>query len=109
MSQPSVLNLSPEITMPDTLTTDLDLTGLNGAIAGKTKAATWVRDTARRHGVTFAETPVDAFAAAVSRLSDAGVQLDQTEQLLLALARAGIVTDAQRFALHAAYLRQSRT
>ena len=90
-----------EVTMPDTVATDTDLTGLDDAIAGKTKVASWIREVARRHGVSFAETPVDAFSAAVSRLSDAGV--------LLALFRADIVTDAQRFALHAAYLRQSRT
>lgn len=94
--------------MPDTITGDTETTGLDDAIAGKIKAAAWIRDAARRHAVTFTEAPVDTFAAAVSRLSDAGVQLDQTEQLLLALARAGVVTDPQRFALHAAYLRQSR-
>lgn len=86
-----------------------ELAGLDDAIAGRTTtAATWIRDQARRHGVTFAETPVDTFAAGVSRLSDAGVQLDETEQLLLALERAGIVSGTQSFALHAAYLRQSR-
>lgn len=85
-----------------------ELAGLDDAIVGKTTAATWIRDQARRHGVTFAETPVDTFAAGVSRLSDAGVQLDETEQLLLALERAGIVSGTQSFALHAAYLRQSR-
>lgn len=94
--------------MPDSITTDIDLAGLEDAITGKTKAASWFRDTVRRHGVAFTEAPVDTFAAAVSRLSDAGVRLDQTEELLLALARAGVVSDTQRFALHAAYLRQSR-
>lgn len=94
--------------MPDTIIGDIENAGLDDAIAGKIKAASWIRDAARRHAVTVTETPVDTFAAAVSRLSDAGVQLDQTEQLLLALARARVVTDPQRFALHAAYLRQSR-
>jgi len=86
-----------------------ELAGLDDAIAGKTVAATWIHDAARRYGVTFAEAPVDTFANAVSRLSDADVQLDETEQLLLALARAGVVSGTQSFALHAAYLRQSRT
>lgn len=94
--------------MPDSITTDTDLAGLDEAMAGTTKASSWIRDTARRHGVTFTQAPVDTFATAVSRLSDAGVQLDEIEQLLLALARAGVVNDTQRFALHAAYLRQSR-
>lgn len=94
--------------MPDSMITDTDLAGLDDVIAGKTKAASWIRHTARRHGVTFTEAPVDTFAVAVSRLSDAGIRLDHTEQLLLALARAGIVSDTHRFALHAAYLPQSR-
>lgn len=85
-----------------------ELVGLADAMAGTTNAASWIRDMARHHGVTFAQAPVDTFATAVSCLSDAGVQLDEIEQLLLALTRAGVVSDAQRFALHATYLRQSR-
>ena len=39
-------------------------------------------------------------------LSDAEVTFDRTERLLLGLARADLITDEQRFALHAAYLHQ---
>lgn len=94
--------------MPDTIITDIDLAGLNDAIEGRANAAVWIRDTARRRDVSASETAADTFAAAVSRLSDAGVRLDHTEQLLLAIERAGIVNEKQGFALHAAYLRQRR-
>ena len=58
------------------------------------------------HGITAAPAPIDAFADAAARLSDAEVTFDHIERLLLGLARANLVTDEQRFALHAAYLHQ---
>lgn len=61
---------------------------------------------AQDHNVRHAEAPIDVFATAASRLSDLGVTLDDIELLLLALARNGVVTGRQRFALHAACLRQ---
>ena len=61
---------------------------------------------AQAHGITAAPEPVDAFADAAARLCDAEVIFDHTERLLIGLARAGLVADEQRFALHAAYLRQ---
>lgn len=94
--------------MSPTMITNPDAFGLEDAITGKTKAARWIHDTARQHGVSYTDLPLDRFAAAVSRLSDADVQFDQTEELLLALARAGIVSSTQSFGLHAAYLRQRR-
>lgn len=77
-------------------------------IAGGIDVAAWVRATARHHGITFNAGPVDAFANAVSRLSDSGVTLDRVEEELLAIERAGIVTGRQGVLLHAAYLRQKR-
>ena len=53
-----------------------------------------------------APAPIDGFADAAARLSDAEVTFDYIERLLLGLARANLVTDEQRFALHAAYLHQ---
>lgn len=79
---------------------------LADAIDGRTNVAAWIRITAQQAGVTAEPQPIDTFANAVSRLSDAGVQLDNTEQLLLALDRAGIVTGTNAVRLHAAYLRQ---
>jgi hypothetical protein len=61
---------------------------------------------ARQHGVAYEPTPDDAFAADVSRLSDAEVVPDAVEDLLQALTRANVITHGQRLALHAIYLRE---
>lgn len=71
-----------------------------------TPAAETIISLARQHGVAYEPTPEDAFAADVSRLSDAEVVPDAIEDLLQALTRAGIITHSQRFALHATYLRE---
>ncbi len=69
-------------------------------------AAAAISTMAWTHGITAAPAPIDAFADAAARLSDAEVTFDHIERLLLGLARANLVTDEQRFALHAAYLHQ---
>ncbi len=79
---------------------------LADALDGRTDITAWIRATAQQAGVTAAVQRIDVFANAISRLSDAGVQLDGIEQLLLALDRAGIVTGRDAVRLHAAYLRQ---
>ena len=90
--------------MPDaTGMADPMAAGIDQAIAGRVDVGVWIRKAAQDHNVRHTEAPIDVFATAASRLSDAGVALDDIELLLLALARNGIVTDQQRFALHAAY------
>ncbi len=64
---------------------------------------------ARTHGITAERYPIDDFADAVSRLSDAEITLDPIERLLVKLRRVGVLNDRERFALHAAYLRESGT
>ena len=64
---------------------------------------------ARTHGITAERHPIDDFADAVSRLSDAEVTLDPIERLLVNLRRAGFLDGRECFALHAAYLRESET
>lgn len=78
------------------------------ATARTASAAETIRALARRHGVAYEPAPVDAFAADMSRLSNAEVVPDSVEDLLQALTRAGVITHAQRFALHATYLREQR-
>jgi hypothetical protein len=60
------------------------------------------------HGVTGKRQPIDDFVDAAARLSDAEVGFDHTERLLVELTRRGVISDEERFALHAAYLHQSR-
>jgi hypothetical protein len=81
--------------------------GIEQAVASRVDVGAWIHRVAQEHGVRHTEGPIDIFAGAASRLSDAGVALDNIELLLLALACHGIVTDQQHFALHAAYLRQT--
>ena len=79
-----------------------------GASANTISAAQTIRALAQRHGVVYQPTPFDTFAGDVSRLSDAEVVPDEVEDLLQALTRAGAITHAERFALHAAYLREQQ-
>ena len=69
-------------------------------------AAVTITTLASTHGITAAPEPIDTFSDAVSCLSDAEVSFGSVERLLLALTRAGIVTDEESFALHAAHLRK---
>ena len=89
--------ISPEPHTASSAELDMDRVG-DAAAAISTMAWT--------HGITAAPAPIDAFADAAARLSDAEVTFDHIERLLLGLARANLVTDEQRFALHAAYLHQ---
>ena len=71
-----------------------------GDIAAAIDTAAWT------HGITADPDPVDAFTGDVTRLCDQAIEFDRKEMLLLKIARAGLVDDAQRLALHAAYLLQ---
>jgi hypothetical protein len=79
--------------------TPLDVAGIGAAAAAITAMAS-------THGITGEPEPIDAFADAVIRLCATEVTFDHIELLLLGLARADLITDEQRFALHVAYLRQ---
>jgi hypothetical protein len=67
--------------------------------------ARWVHSTAKGRGVSIRLRPSDRFARAVTRLSDGAVDLDQVEDLLIALKRAGVITAFQRGLLQQQYLR----
>jgi hypothetical protein len=65
----------------------------------------WVRTTAKEKGITIPQSQIRRFAKAVSRLSDAEVDLDEVEELLIALRRAQVITPSQRGLLQVHYLR----
>ncbi|HEY2115949.1 MAG TPA: hypothetical protein VGJ51_12715, partial [Candidatus Angelobacter sp.] len=67
--------------------------------------AKWVRATAQERNISILRMPSDRFAKAASRLSDAEADLDQVEQLLVALGRSRIITPFQRGLLQVHYLR----
>jgi hypothetical protein len=71
-----------------------------------TSIAKWVRVTARERSIiSVRRRPSDMFAREVSRLSDAEFDLDQVEELLVALRRNRVITPFQRGLLQVHYLR----
>ena len=60
---------------------------------------------AREHGVTYEPTPLDELGNAITRLSGDEVELDEPALLLIALERAGHLTNAEATRLHGEYLR----
>jgi hypothetical protein len=67
--------------------------------------AKWVRATAEQRGVALRRRTSDKFARAASRLSDAEIDLDPIEELLVALRRSQVITPFQRGLLQVYYLR----
>lgn len=73
-------------------------------LIGPAPAAETVRALACRHGVAYEPTPLDAFAADVSRLSDAEVPGDEIADLVVALKRAGVLDSCQATSLYGGHL-----
>jgi len=92
--------------MPPSDTPETTAETLADPLRGVGDVASAVRTLAWIHGVSEQPEPIDVFAQAATRLADGEVTFDSVERLLLGLARRGVVTDEQRFALHAIYLRQ---
>ena len=65
-----------------------------------------VQRIAREHNVVFKRAPIDDLTDAASRLAGSEVAFDDTEQLLVALGRAGVLNGRDSVMLHAAHLRQ---
>ena len=74
------------------------------AFSGKAKVAEDIRQLARQHGVTYEASALDAWADQVTRLAGDDVELDDVENLLVALVRAKAITSKESTILHAAYL-----
>ena len=66
----------------------------------------YILSLATAHGITYVETSADRLASTITRLADDEVQLDEIEQLLIALERAGVVESATVVPLHVTYLRE---
>lgn len=64
---------------------------------------------AREHGVTYQKTALDDLGNAITRLAGDEVPLDETVTLLIALQRAGVVSDSEADRLHISYMRQRRS
>ena len=79
-----------------------------GADSGTASVAETIRALARRHGITYQPMPFDAFAADVSRLSDAEAPRDEIADLVVALKRAGVLDSRQAADLYGDHLAQTR-
>ncbi len=67
-----------------------------------------IRKMAEEHRVAYARTPNDLLAHHITRLAGDDVQLDEIEQLLIALQRSGHLSRTEMVQLQAAYLREAR-
>ena len=68
-----------------------------------------VRSLATANEVNCIRTPVDALAEHFTRLSDDRVdELDETQLLIIALRRAGVIEKNDAMKLQAAYLAENR-
>jgi predicted transcriptional regulator len=68
-----------------------------------------IRRMAEEYHVAYVRTPRDALAHHITRLAGDDVQLDEIEQLLIALQRSGHLSRVEMVKLQATYLREART
>jgi len=66
-----------------------------------------IREMARKHDVHYVGTGSDVFAQHVTRLAGDNVILDDVEQTLVALQRAGHLSRRDLVRLQASYLREA--
>jgi len=67
-----------------------------------------IRKMAREHRVAYGRTERDRLADDITRLAGDEVQLDEIEELLVALQRSGYLSRAEMIQLQANYLREVR-
>ncbi len=67
-----------------------------------------IRALAERHRITYRPTDTDELAHHITRLAGDDVVFDETEQLLIALQRAGHLSRTEAVLLQADYLRQAK-
>lgn len=72
----------------------------------QTNVKAYVHRLAAEHGVTYIKTNLDHWAENVTRLSGDDVVFDETEELIVALARKGIISNEDVVPLHVSYLRE---
>jgi hypothetical protein len=68
-----------------------------------------IRKMAQDHQVAYIRTRRDMLARHITRLAGDDVQLDEIEQLLIALQRSGYLSRAEMIQLQANYLREVRS
>jgi hypothetical protein len=71
--------------------------------------AAHIRTLAEKHHVTYVKTRRDVLAHHITRLAGDDVELDEIEQLLIALQRSGHLSRAEMVQLQASYLREAKS
>ena len=74
----------------------------------KSATAARIRKMALEHQVAYVRTERDMLAHHITRLAGDDVELDEIEQLLIALQRSGFLSRAEMIQLQANYLRELR-
>jgi hypothetical protein len=69
---------------------------------------TVIRNLAKQHHVAYVRTQNDMLADHITRLAGDHVELDEVEQLLIALQRGGYLSRLEIVRLQATYLRESK-
>jgi hypothetical protein len=73
-----------------------------------TTATKKIQQLAHQHGIIHQHSQLDEWGDKISQLSDAEVQLDETQWLLVELNRAGILTGKENMLLHNQYLQERK-
>ena len=71
--------------------------------------AAHIRDLAQKYRVAYVQTRNDTLAHHITRLAGDDVELDDIEQLLIALHRSGHLTRVEMVQLQASYLREIKS
>lgn len=79
---------------------------MSNRVIPTTNLAEYITELARQHNVRYVLTPNDAMAQVITRLADDDVTMDEVEELLLALERAGVIEKADVVPMHVNYLRE---
>jgi hypothetical protein len=74
----------------------------------QTATATVIRQMAEQYRVAYVQTESDRLAHHITRLAGDYVELDEVEQMLIALQRAGHVSRTELVRLQASYLREAK-
>jgi len=74
----------------------------------ETATATTIRAMARQHHVFYSPNSTDRLAHHMTRLAGDFIELDEIEQLIVALQRAGHLTRADAVRLTARYRREAK-
>ncbi len=77
-------------------------------MTAETTTATTIRLMAKQHRVFYSHGSTDRLAHHMTRLAGDSIELDEIEQLLVALQRAGHLSRKEAVRLQARYLREAK-